>query len=117
MKHCYIAPEGPCVDLKHGFSVSCVFAYDVLCAGLKHGYSVSCVCLEPANDMLCAGLKHGYNVPEVLQCPYLPDWLLPERRHQITDIVDDRELPEQMRRILCDGYICMYRNPTLETYR
>jgi len=63
-----------------------------------------------------AGEEHGYNIPEIVECPYLPNWLVMEHREYITRIVDDKELPEQMRRVLCDAYICMYQSPELVHY-
>ncbi|ELU06273.1 hypothetical protein CAPTEDRAFT_156372 [Capitella teleta] len=63
------------------------------------------------------GTKHGYNVPEVQQCHFLPEWLKDEQRKKICQISDDKQLPEQMRRLLCDSYICMYQSPSLVHYQ
>jgi len=30
---------------------------------------------------------------------------------------DDKELPEHIRRLLCDAYMCMYQNPEVSMFR
>lgn len=63
-----------------------------------------------------SGAQHGYNVPEVRQCELLPTWLQEDHRCHILECKDDKQLPEQMKRVLCDGYICMYQNKKLQMY-
>jgi ubiquitin thioesterase CYLD len=63
------------------------------------------------------GQTHGYNVPRVELCRELPMFLLPENQAEILKIGSDMELSEQMRRLLCDGYICMYQSAGLINYR
>jgi len=64
-----------------------------------------------------AGEQHGYNIPSVERCPQLPTWLENESYEEIRRRHDDRDLPEQMRRLLCDAYICMYTSCSLAEYR
>ena len=67
--------------------------------------------------MYITGEQHGYNIPSVERCPQLPTWLENESYEEIRRRHDDRELPEQMRRLLCDAYICMYTSTSLAEYR
>lgn len=64
-----------------------------------------------------SGEQHGYNIPEVTQCEYLPQWLLEENQDQILACENDRDLPQAVRRVLCDGYICMYQSPQMMMYK
>ena len=69
--------------------------------------------------LLCAatGLSHGYNIPKVEHCPELPDFLNEKNLPEILRLRDDKELSDHMRRLLCDGYICMYQSNSLRNYR
>jgi len=67
--------------------------------------------------VVCPGEQHGYNVPNVECCPYLPAWLDDTSYTEIRNHRDERSLPEQMRRLLCDAYICMYQSCSLTEYR
>lgn len=62
------------------------------------------------------GGQNGYNVPEVTPCPLLPEWLQQEDHANILACPDDKQLPEHMRRILCDAYICMYQSREVIMY-
>ena len=67
---------------------------------------------------MITGEQNGYNVPEVKPCaPFIPDWLKPENQHKIQEIKDDKQLPEMLKRVLCDGYICMYQSTSMTMYK
>ncbi|KAI8790460.1 ubiquitin carboxyl-terminal hydrolase CYLD [Biomphalaria glabrata] len=56
------------------------------------------------------GEQGGYNIPEVTHIPELSKWLDESNVQELYRIGDDKELPEHLRRILCDGYMCMYQS-------
>ncbi|XP_078609279.1 ubiquitin carboxyl-terminal hydrolase CYLD-like isoform X1 [Branchiostoma floridae x Branchiostoma japonicum] len=60
------------------------------------------------------GEQNGYNIPEVSEIPDLKQWL--EDEEAITKQTD-KELPEHVRRLLCDSYICMYQNRDVAMYK
>lgn len=68
-------------------------------------------------DMLLAGEQHGYNVPEVRECPDMKAWLSDGGKNEILQRKDDKQLPELMRRLLCDSYMCFYQNPETMMYK
>ena len=55
------------------------------------------------------GEQSGYNIPEVQFCPDLNKWLSSEYQKEIIKREDDKDLPENIRRLLCDAYMCMYQ--------
>lgn len=55
------------------------------------------------------GEQSGYNIPEVQFCPDLNKWLSPEYNKEIIKREDDKDLPENIKRLLCDAYMCMYQ--------
>ncbi|WAR12402.1 CYLD-like protein [Mya arenaria] len=56
------------------------------------------------------GEQSGYNIPEVKECSEIPRWLSDEYYKDIMKSPDDKNLPEHMRRLICDAYICMYQS-------
>ena len=58
--------------------------------------------------MSSPGEQHGYNVPEVKLCREFPEWLWDGGHERILSCKDDRDLPEPVKRAICDGYICLY---------
>ena len=68
--------------------------------------------------ILClAGEQHGYNIPEVKACPDLAQWLSGGKEQDILAVEDDKHLPELSRRLLCDGYMCMYQSLDTMMYK
>lgn len=63
------------------------------------------------------GEQSGYNIPEVKLCKDLSQWLSEDYQSEIMRHRDDRELPEHMRRLLCDAYMCMYQNPEVSMFK
>jgi hypothetical protein len=57
------------------------------------------------------GEQHGYNIPEVTNVPQLANWLTDEGVAYLNNCRDDKLLPEQAKRLLCDGYMCFYQSP------
>ncbi|XP_066289398.1 ubiquitin carboxyl-terminal hydrolase CYLD-like [Branchiostoma lanceolatum] len=60
------------------------------------------------------GEQNGHNIPEVSEIHDLKQWL--EDEEAITKQTD-KELPEHVRRLLCDSYICMYQNRDVAMYK
>ncbi|XP_062592565.1 ubiquitin carboxyl-terminal hydrolase CYLD-like [Saccostrea cucullata] len=63
------------------------------------------------------GEQSGYNIPEVKLCPDLSKWLSEDYQEEIMRRGDDKELPEHIRRLLCDAYMCMYQSPEVSMVR
>ncbi|CAK9828478.1 Ubiquitin carboxyl-terminal hydrolase CYLD [Anthophora retusa] len=63
------------------------------------------------------GEQNGYNIPEMVPCPDFPYWLSEEGGNYLTELTDDRHLPEHAKRLLCDGYMCMYQSPDVMMYK
>ena len=63
------------------------------------------------------GEQHGYNVPEVREVPDMNDWLTDQKQNDIMAVEDDKLLPEPMKRLLCDGYMCMYQSTDTMMYK
>lgn len=63
------------------------------------------------------GEQSGYNIPEVRECSEIPQWLSDERHNDIMKYSDDKSLPEHMRRLICDAYICMYQSPDVMMFK
>ncbi|XP_060080817.1 ubiquitin carboxyl-terminal hydrolase CYLD-like [Ylistrum balloti] len=62
------------------------------------------------------GEQSGYNIPEVKLCQDLSQWLSDDYQSEIMR-QDDKDLPEHMRRLLCDAYMCMYQNPEVSMFK
>lgn len=73
-----------------------------------HIVTLSCV---------CSGEQGGYNIPEVQHVPELSQWLSENNFEYILSMQDDRQLPEHMRRLLCDAYMVMYQSPSVMMFR
>ncbi|XP_033754126.1 ubiquitin carboxyl-terminal hydrolase CYLD-like [Pecten maximus] len=63
------------------------------------------------------GEQSGYNIPEVKLCKDLAQWLSDDYQTEIMRHRDDKDLPEHMRRLLCDAYMCMYQNPEVSMFK
>jgi hypothetical protein len=47
----------------------------------------------------------------VTNVPQLANWLTDEGVAYLNNCRDDKLLPEQAKRLLCDGYMCFYQSP------
>lgn len=63
------------------------------------------------------GEQSGYNIPEIKLCPDLSKWLSDDYQEEIMRRTEDKELPEHIRRLLCDAYMCMYQSPEVSMVR
>ncbi|KAK0162600.1 hypothetical protein PV327_006366 [Microctonus hyperodae] len=63
------------------------------------------------------GEQNGYNIPEMVPCPNFPYWLSEEGAKYLSELTDDRKLPEHAKRLLCDAYMCMYQSPDVMMYQ
>ena len=63
------------------------------------------------------GEQSGYNIPEVRECSEIPRWLSDECYSDIMKYPEDKTLPEHMRRLICDAYICMYQSPQVMMFK
>ncbi|XP_053389667.1 ubiquitin carboxyl-terminal hydrolase CYLD-like, partial [Mercenaria mercenaria] len=63
------------------------------------------------------GEQSGYNIPEVRECSEIPRWLSDECYNDIMKYPEDKTLPEHMRRLICDAYICMYQSPQVMMFK
>ncbi|CAJ1051335.1 ubiquitin carboxyl-terminal hydrolase CYLD [Xyrichtys novacula] len=57
----------------------------------------------------CGDDQHGYNIPEVRACPELGDFL--SQPEEELAQANPTEAPELVRRLLCDSYMFLYRDP------
>lgn len=64
-----------------------------------------------------SGEMHGYNIPEVTMAPDVPHWFSDEGKTFLTSCQDDKMLPEQAKRFICDGYMCFYQSTEVMMYR
>lgn len=75
------------------------------------------------------GEQNGFNIPEVITCPDLPRWLSDEWDKQLLSNGLDPSssssssnpsgagLPDYVRRLFSDAYMCLYQSPDLMLYR
>nr|SVE84165.1 EOG090X03LH [Daphnia pulex] len=75
------------------------------------------------------GEQNGFNIPEVITCPDLPRWLSDEWDKQLLSNSSDPSssssssnppgtgLPDYVRRLFSDAYMCLYQSPDLMLYR
>lgn len=72
------------------------------------------------------GEQNGFNIPEVITCPDLPRWLSDEWDKQLLSNSSDTSsssnppgtgLPDYVRRLFSDAYMCLYQSPDLMLYR
>lgn len=63
------------------------------------------------------GLDGGYNVPKVIICDKISKYLSDPQAFRLLDLSAIDDLPEEVVRFICDGYVCMYRNPSTLNYR
>ena len=54
------------------------------------------------------GDQQGYNIPEITHLRQFQQWL---ENEAVLKETGDKDLPAPLRRLLCDGYMCMYQDP------
>ncbi|XP_078367475.1 ubiquitin carboxyl-terminal hydrolase CYLD-like [Oculina patagonica] len=62
------------------------------------------------------GERNGYNIPAVTPCPEALEWLSKDTA-EILAAKERGEIPEKVRRLLGDGYLCMYQNLDMTMYK
>ncbi|XP_015770334.1 PREDICTED: uncharacterized protein LOC107348782 isoform X4 [Acropora digitifera] len=62
------------------------------------------------------GEKNGYNIPAVTPCPEAMEWLSKDPK-EILAAKERGEVPDKVRRLLGDGYLCMYQNLDMAMYK
>ncbi|XP_022777778.1 ubiquitin carboxyl-terminal hydrolase CYLD-like [Stylophora pistillata] len=62
------------------------------------------------------GERNGYNIPAVTPCPEALEWLS-KTPDEISAAKERGEMPEKVRRLLGDGYLCMYQNLEMVMYK
>ena len=60
---------------------------------------------------------NGYNIPEVMPAPDVPKWLSDDRLGLLQSHKDDKALPPHAKRLICDGYMCLYQSPDVMMYQ
>lgn len=63
------------------------------------------------------GECHGYNIPEVSAALDVPKWLSDEGVESLKAQRDDKMLPTQAKRLICDAYMCFYQSPEVMMYQ
>jgi ubiquitin thioesterase CYLD len=64
------------------------------------------------------GAQNGYNIPSVTECPEVIEWLSSEKQNRERIInTDDKEMPDRVRRILGDAYVCLYASKEMAMYK
>jgi len=54
------------------------------------------------------GEQSGYNIPEVTCCEQFEEWLEMDQSKILE--MDRKEMPDHMRRLFCDAYMCLYQS-------
>ena len=73
--------------------------------------------LSNSNFFEILGEQSGYNIPEVKMCHNFTQWLSEESHNDIIQRKDDKELPEDIRRLLCDAYMCLYQSIEVSMFK
>nr|CAG4643102.1 EOG090X03LH [Ilyocryptus agilis] len=73
------------------------------------------------------GEQNGFNIPQVVPCPDLPHWLADDWDRQLlvaeqtspgsSSSSGPGSLPDHVRRLFSDAYMCLYQSPDLMLYR
>ena len=50
-------------------------------------------------------------------CHNFTQWLSEESHNDIIQRKDDKELPEDIRRLLCDAYMCLYQSIEVSMFK
>lgn len=67
--------------------------------------------------LFLSGECHGYNIPEVNAALDVPKWLSDEGVESLKAQRDDKMLPTQAKRLICDAYMCFYQSPEVMMYQ
>lgn len=68
--------------------------------------------------LIFLGGQGGYNIPEMVSVPELPDWITDAGSKTLHDgAINDKQLPELAKRLLCDAYLCMYQSRDVKMYK
>ncbi len=59
----------------------------------------------------------GYNIPEVKSASSVLDWLGESGMARLESTPDDKALPTQAKRLICDAYMCFYQSPQVMMYQ
>ncbi|CAL1538479.1 unnamed protein product [Lymnaea stagnalis] len=98
------------------FAVICIqTSHYVTFVKCGSGKKASWVFFDSMADRM--GEQGGYNIPEVTQIPDLSTWLDEKNLTELLKVGEDKNFPEHLRRILCDGYMCMYQSPDVMMYQ
>ena len=62
------------------------------------------------------GEQNGYNIPEVVNCPDLGRWLSEDWDRQLLSSPQSA-MPDHIKRLFSDAYMCLYQSPDLLMYR
>ena len=62
------------------------------------------------------GEQNGYNIPEVVLCPDLGRWLTEDWDKQLLSS-NESAMPDHIKRLFSDAYMCLYQSPDLLMYR
>ena len=60
------------------------------------------------------GEQSGYNIPEVTYVEQFEEWLAMDQSKLLE--IDRKDMPEHMRRLLCDAYMCLYQSREMMCY-
>ncbi|ESN98873.1 hypothetical protein HELRODRAFT_66807, partial [Helobdella robusta] len=63
---------------------------------------------DSMSDRIDSG--HGYNIPGIQICEEVTEFLMNESFRNRLESTPDESLSEELKRFLCDGYICFYRS-------
>lgn len=54
----------------------------------------------------------------MVSVPELPDWITDAGSKTLHDgAINDKQLPELAKRLLCDAYLCMYQSRDVKMYK
>ncbi|XP_028410189.1 ubiquitin carboxyl-terminal hydrolase CYLD-like [Dendronephthya gigantea] len=100
--------------------------FAIICIETSH-YVTFAKCQEPDGEVKWCffdsmadrvGTKNGYNVPSVTECPEVIEWLSSEKQNRERIInTNDKDLPDRVRRILGDAYVCLYQSKEMSMYK
>ena len=90
---------------------------------LNHSYSDSSPVPRKDNWLilidwywLSAGERNGYNIPSVTPCPEVGEWLN-SSGEKVADAKRDGKIPDLIKRLLGDAYLCFYQNLEVAMYK
>nr|XP_009860718.1 ubiquitin carboxyl-terminal hydrolase CYLD [Ciona intestinalis] len=95
--------------------------YAVVCIETSHYVSFA-KCGSGRNAKWCffdsmadrVGEQSGYNIPEITYCENFEKWLETDQ-HKLLEM-EQKEMPEHMRRLLCDAYMCLYQSSEMKRF-